>query len=220
MQDLLGPPADLPRRPRLGRPARGEEVRRHEELLGVALEIFMERGFERTTVEEIANRVGMSKRTVYARYESKDALFKAAVMRAIELYTVPYDVVVAVATDDLEETLRAVAHQRISNLTTPNSVRLQRVLNAQAYRFPELARAAFDQGTGPAMRFLRELFEHHAALGNVAISEPGRAAGAFLSLAVSSFARLIVSGLPLEKRDVDESVNFAVRLFLDGARPR
>ena len=111
-------------------------MQRHEELLGIALEIFMERGFERTTVEEIANRVGMSKRTVYARYESKDALFKATVMRAIEFYTVPYEAIIAVATDDLEQTLRAVAHQRIRNLTTPNSVRLQRVLERAGLPLP------------------------------------------------------------------------------------
>jgi TetR/AcrR family transcriptional repressor of mexJK operon len=71
------------------------------ELLNVALDTFLEKGFEQTTMEEIAIRVGMSKRTVYARYEDKDAPVQAAVQRAIERYTVPASEVEALATDDL-----------------------------------------------------------------------------------------------------------------------
>jgi AcrR family transcriptional regulator len=55
------------------------------------LGIFLERGFEQTTMEEIATSVGMSKRTVYARFDDKSALFNAAVMQAIERYTVPLE---------------------------------------------------------------------------------------------------------------------------------
>ena len=61
--------ANLPAaRPGVGRPTRAQQEQRHEELLNVALDIFLERGFEQATMEEIAIQVGMSKRTVYARY--------------------------------------------------------------------------------------------------------------------------------------------------------
>ena len=106
-------------RPGVGRPTRAQQEQRHEELLDVALDIFLERGFEQTTMEEIAIQVGMSKRTVYARYDDKASLFKATVKRAVERYTVPRDAVEAVATDDLEETLAAIARQRIANVATP-----------------------------------------------------------------------------------------------------
>ncbi|HET8882301.1 MAG TPA: TetR/AcrR family transcriptional regulator, partial [Solimonas sp.] len=138
-------------RPRAGRPTRERQQQRVEELLGVALDTFLEHGFEQTTIEEIATRVGMSKRTVYAYHADKEALFRAAVHRAIAAYTVPRAEIEALVGDDLEATLRAIARQRVANLARPVSIKLQRILAAQAYRFPELFNAAFEEGAGPVV---------------------------------------------------------------------
>ena len=186
----------------------------------MALDIFLERGFEQTTMEEIATQVGMSKRTVYARYEDKGALFKAAVRRAIERYTVPREVVESVACDDLEDTLAAIARQRIANLATPIATKLQRILSAQSYRFPELFNDAFEEGTGPTIDFLCDLFMRHSAQGEINVTEPHRAATAFLSLAVGGPARVIVSGNRLDGKEVEKHIRFAVNLFLRGVGRR
>jgi TetR/AcrR family transcriptional repressor of mexJK operon len=203
-------------RPGVGRPTRAQQEQRHQELLNVALDVFLERGFEQATMEEIAIQVGMSKRTVYARYEDKGTLFKAAVRRAIERYTVPRAVVESVATDDLEETLIAIARQRIANVATPVATKLQRILSAQSYRFPELFNAAFEEGAGPTISFLRDLFARYHAQGKITVTEPQRAASAFLSLAVGGPARIIVSGNRLDDTEIEEHVRFAVGLFLVG----
>jgi len=203
-------------RPGVGRPTRGQQQLRHEELLEISLDIFLERGFEQTTMEEIALCVGMSKRTVYARFEDKAALFKAAVRRAIERYTVPRDALDAVATDDLKETLMAIARLRIANLATPVATKLQRILSAQSYRFPELFHAAFEQGAGPTIDFLSDLFKTHAGRGHIIVAEPRRAAAAFLSLVVGGPARIIVSGNRLDKQEIETRIRFAVSLFLNG----
>ena len=205
-----------PSRPGVGRPTRAQQEQRHEELLNVALDVFLERGFEQATIEEIAVQVGMSKRTVYARYEDKGALFKAAVRRAIERYTVPRAAVEAVATQDLEETLIAIARQRIANVATPVATKLQRILSAQSYRFPELFNAAFEEGAGPTISFLRDLFARYHAQGTINVTEPRRAATAFLSLVVGGPARIIVSGNRLDDTEIEKHVRFAVGLFLVG----
>lgn len=203
-----------------GRPTRAQQEQRQEELLNVALDIFLERGFEQTTMEEIATSVGMSKRTVYARYQDKAALFKAAVHRAVERYTVPREALEAVATDDLEETLTAIAHLRIANVATPIGTKLQRILSAQSYRFPELFNAAFEEGTGPTVDFLSELFTRYHSRGDIDVTEPRRAATAFLSLVVGGPARVIVSGNVLDEQEIETRVRFAVGLFLNGVRRR
>jgi TetR/AcrR family transcriptional repressor of mexJK operon len=213
-------PTPAVQRPGVGRPTRAQQARRHEELLSVALDIFLERGFELTTMEEIATQVGMSKRTVYARYEDKAALFKATVRRAIESYTVPRAALEAVASDDLRETLAAVARLRIANIATPVSTKLQRILSAQSYRFPELFTAAFEEGAGPTVSFLRDLFVRYSRKGEINVAEPSRAATAFLSLAAGAPARIIVSGNPLGAREIEKHIRFAVNLFLLGIRRR
>ncbi len=207
-------------RPGVGRPTRDQQEQRHEELLNVALDIFLEKGFEQATMEEIAVSVGMSKRTVYARYEDKPALFKAAVRRAIMRYTVPREALDVIDANQLENALNAIAHQRIVNLMKPVAIKLQRILSTQSYRFPELFKVAFDEGAGPTIDFLCDLFTHHAALGAITVAEPRRAATAFLSLAVGGPARIIVSGNTLDDTQIDQHIRFTVRLFLDGVRPR
>jgi TetR/AcrR family transcriptional repressor of mexJK operon len=203
-------------RPGVGRPTREQQEQRHEELLNVALDIFLERGFEQTTMEEVAIQVGMSKRTVYARYEDKATLFKAAVKRAAERYTVPREEVEAIATDNLEETLAAIARMRIANLTKPIVIKLQRILNAQSYRFPELFKATIEEGAGPTIHFLQDLFERYSREGKISVSEPHRAATAFLSLVVGGPARIIISGNKVDEAQIDRHIRFTVNLFLNG----
>lgn len=206
--------------PRAGRPTRAEQAERQEELLTTALDMFLEHGFEQTTIEEIAAAVGMSKRTVYARYEDKSALFKAAVRRAIELFTIPRATLQSVLTGDLKESLTAIARLRIHNLAIPVSYKLQRILTAQSYRFPELFAEAFEKGTGPAIDTLCALFARHAAAGEVEITDMRRAAISFLSLVVGGPARFIVSGIAVDDIEMEERIRFAVGLFLNGVRKR
>ncbi len=206
-------------RPGVGRPTRAQQEQRHEELLTIALDIFLERGYEQTTMEEIAMQVGMSKRTVYARYSDKGALFKATVRRAIEGYTVPRETLDALASDDLEQTLIAIARLRIRNVSTPVGIKLQRILGAQSYRFPELFNVAFQEGTGPTIDFLCELFTRLNGQGVVRVEEPRRAATAFLSLVAGGPTRIIVSGNSLADTEIEAHIRFAVRLFLTGVRP-
>lgn len=206
--------------PRAGRPTRAQAEQRHGELLATALDVFLERGFEQATMEEIATRTGMSKRTVYAYYEDKSALFKAAVRRAIELYTLPRAAIEAVITDDLEGTLKAIARQRIANIATPVATKLQRILSAQSYRFPELFNIAFEEGAGPAIAVLCRVFARHEAKGEISVAQPERAAAGFLSLVVGGPTRIIVSGNLMTEAEIEERIGFAVGLFLNGVRRR
>lgn len=169
---------------------------------------------------QIASVASMSKRTLYANYEDKADLFRVAVDRAIERYTVPIETLQAVESEDLEETLKAVARIRIANLATPAGIRLQRILNAQSHRFPHLLSAAFEEGAGPTIDFLSDLFARHNASGDTVVTDPRRAAVAFMSLVVGGPARLIISGGQLAEDEIESRVGFSVQLFLNGVRRR
>lgn len=69
-------------------PERGPKFRRRaearpDEVLDAALELFMEKGFAATRVEDIAKRAGLSKGTVYLYFPSKEAVLEGLVRRAI-----------------------------------------------------------------------------------------------------------------------------------------
>jgi AcrR family transcriptional regulator len=57
---------------------------RREQLMDVGREVFAERGFEATSVEEIAARAGVSKPVVYAHFGGKDGLYERVVAREME----------------------------------------------------------------------------------------------------------------------------------------
>src|ERR1043166_8675813 len=102
----------------------------NEELLDKALDLFLELGFERTSIDAIAAAAGMAKRTIYARYGDKLSLFRAALHRAIEEWIVPVESLQAAETDDLEETLLAIARLLVANIMRPGGIRLLRITNA------------------------------------------------------------------------------------------
>jgi AcrR family transcriptional regulator len=207
-------------RPGAGRPTREQAEQRHEELLDRALELFLEKGFELVTMDAIAASVGMTKRTMYARYDDKSALFRAAVQRAIDRWVVPTEILKNAETDDLEATLKAVARIRMSNAISPAGLRLQRIVNAESYRFPEIFTLAYEQGMKPTLEFLADLLRRHTKAGTVKITKPDIAAASFLSMVIGGPTRAIVWGGSVDERALEERLRFCVRLFMDGARPR
>jgi len=56
---------------------------RPAELLAAALELFTERGYAATRLDDVARRAGVSKGTVYLYYSSKEELFKAVILEGL-----------------------------------------------------------------------------------------------------------------------------------------
>jgi TetR/AcrR family transcriptional regulator, mexJK operon transcriptional repressor len=207
-------------RPGAGRPTAVQAQQRHDELLESALDLFLDKGFEQATIEAIAAAVGMTKRTVYARYANKAALFKAAVQRSIERLIVPPATLEALDTGDIAATLAAVARLRIEQVMTPAGLKQQRIINTESYRFPEIFTMAYEQNTRPVIDFLAGLLRRETAAGALSVTDPNRAAVVFLSMVVSGPVRVIVSGNRLTRAEIEDRLQFAIRLFLDGARAR
>ena len=56
---------------------------RPSELTAAALELFVEKGFAATRLDEIAARAGVSKGTLYLYFDSKEELFKAVIREGL-----------------------------------------------------------------------------------------------------------------------------------------
>jgi TetR/AcrR family transcriptional repressor of mexJK operon len=162
----------------------------------------------------------MTKRTIYARYKDKSALFEAAVKRAIERWFVPLETLRAADTGQLDTTLIAIGRIRLRNNLGPEGVRLQRIVTAEAFRFPEVSRS-YDEASATVIHFLAEVFDKYRK------QEPGEwfadselAGSAFLSIVNAPARRAILSGHSPKTAALDGYVEKAVGLFLNGLRPR
>jgi AcrR family transcriptional regulator len=198
----------------------GRPTLSNEELLDKALDIFLEKGFERTSIDAITAAAGMAKRTVYLRYGDKTALFKAALERAIEEWIVPVETLRAAETDDLEETLLRIGHILVANLMTPSGLRLLRITNAEAGRMPEIGVYTYRYGTERTIAYLADLFRRRLSPAGGDLPEAEDAALGFLHLVVSGPPTMTAWGLHLDEAAVERQTRYAVGLFLHGLKPR
>ena len=66
-------------RPTASAPRRRRKEARPGELTAAALELFVEKGFAATRLEDVAARAGVSKGTLYLYFDSKESLFRAVI---------------------------------------------------------------------------------------------------------------------------------------------
>lgn len=96
------------RKPR-GRPRDDDlAARRQEEILDAATRLFAANGFARTDVQVVADELGVGKGTVYRYFETKEALFLAAVDRAMHQLREHVHAAVDEQADPLEQVAAAV----------------------------------------------------------------------------------------------------------------
>jgi AcrR family transcriptional regulator len=204
------------RKSRPGRPTREEAEQRHRELLDRALEMFVDRGFDHTTIRDIAADAGMTRRTVYARYADKQELFKAVVEHAVQQAIVPVEALETLDPDDLETALIEVARLRIANVMTPTGLRFQRFLHTESYRFPEVVNAAYSRITHPVIEYVEAVLARHNEMGTTDIENPRMAAFTLMNMVVGTPVRMVLLGVALGPEQIEERIRFSVRLFLTG----
>ncbi|HZC98334.1 MAG TPA: helix-turn-helix domain-containing protein, partial [Bradyrhizobium sp.] len=74
---------DLKKRPRVGRPSKEQAGDVKARILDAAQRIFLQRGYQSASLDEIAERAPASKPTIYAHFPGKEALFEAVVARVV-----------------------------------------------------------------------------------------------------------------------------------------
>ena len=197
----------------------GRPTLSNEQLLDTALELFLQNGFERTGIDAIAEAAGMAKRTVYARYIDKTALFKAALTRAIEDWMVPVEKLQSAESNDLEKTLLRIAQLLLANVLSPAGLRLLRLSNVVSVNMPEVAAHNTRMGTETTLMYLADLFRRRLLPADAPAPEANEAALAFLHLVVGGPASTAAWGVVLDNEAIERHTRYCIRLFLHGVLP-
>jgi AcrR family transcriptional regulator len=125
------------RRSRTGRPPRALAGECEQRILDAAATVFLERGFEGASVDEIAAVARAGKPTIYARFAGKEALFAAVIERLVRRHTGSLSLAASGST--LDARLEHLAEAFLRNVLAPDSIGLVRAAIAEARRFPKLA---------------------------------------------------------------------------------
>ena len=208
-------------RRRGGRPPRLHAEQIGEQILDVATPLFLTEGYGATSIEEVAKRARMSKRTVYSRFRDKAELFGAVVHRLIEQLRPPNAPPEQFFEGgSLETILQRLAGLILRAALSPPALALHRVIVAEATRFPELAAAVNQEGTRrEAIRLLAALLQREASAGSLGVTNAEFAAEQFLHMLVAGPQRRALGlGTPMSPAALDAWARDAVALFLNGCR--
>ena len=188
---------------------------KRQQILQAAARLFMSQGFGTTSMDAVAREAGVSKATVYAHFEGKEALFAANVgveCEKLRAALTPPDEDVS----DVEAMLRQFGTAFIALVYGPKGIAVYRIMTAEAERFPELGRAFYEAGPARVLAALSTLLERAAGRGLLDLADPREAAEQFIALMrgerhLRQLLGIAASPGPEEKaRLLDE----AVRVFL------
>src|SRR5258708_31627044 len=136
---------------------------RREAILQAAKDVFLEQGYELATMDDIADRAATTKRTVYAHFENKEALFGAMVEHSAGMFLEHLGELDRGGSNYQAE-LERFANRFCELSTFRHAVQFQQVIIAESKRFPRLARGVSTSIEGKALamgaRYLQELDRH------------------------------------------------------------
>ncbi len=190
---------------------------RPEEILQAALEVFTDRGFAATKLEDVARRAGVTKGTIYLYYESKEALFMALVRETI----VPVIAKGEALANSFTGTARDLFEQLVREYfrlvgDTPLSG-IPRLMIAEAGNFPELARFYYEEVVTRGHRLMAGVLERGMKAGEfrrVDVAVATKLAMAPLMHAV--VARKAFAACMPEGFDVAKYLDTHIDLYLHG----
>src|SRR5689334_3945213 len=181
-----------------------------------AAKLFLEKGYQGTSMDDVAAAAGVSKQTIYTHFASKEELFSDLVLAnaaRVEDFAATIGPTLA-GTDSLEVGLRELARRYLGFVVRPDVLRLRRLIIGEAGRFPALARDYYERVPGRVYEALA------AAFAERRLDDPQMAAQHFAWLTLGVPLDRGMFETPLQDLDVDRLADAAVRVFLAAYGPR
>jgi AcrR family transcriptional regulator len=205
-------PRAPPRGP--GRPESAEQ--RRERIVRLAAPLFLKKGYDNVSIDEIIGVVGGSKATIYAWFGGKEGLFEAVVRQECS------DVVLAIHADpagSLEAQLTEIGQSFLAMVLSPPILEFHRLMVSIGRTFPATGRLFYETGPASAYSIVASWVAKQQKEGRISQEEePYRLAVLFLDMLIGEHQLSWLTGMPrAARRDkIDETVRIAVKVFLRG----
>ncbi|MCU4178560.1 TetR/AcrR family transcriptional regulator [Bosea sp. BH3] len=156
----------MPRSPGSTAPRSAEHARpdKHHAITRAAAETFLAEGFERASLDQIAQRAGVSKQTIYSHFNDKEDLFKAICADLTE--TLVFPLRQNATSMDLRHTLIQLGEDTLALMLRPEALDLHRLVVSAAPRFPELGRVTWEGGARRMLDDVATLLLERSRIGD------------------------------------------------------
>lgn len=179
-------------------------------VVDAAATLFVAHGYDKTSIEMIAEAAVVSRQTIYNQFGSKESLF----LSIADDLTTDLSAGIAKPLDagvDLQATLERFANRFLRLILADRTVAIYRLFVAEVPRFPGLSEAIYKNGI---VKLEEQLARYLDAQSGLSIQDRRFAAQAFLSLAVHPLHLRAQLGQKLTRREIGRHAKAAVRLFL------
>jgi AcrR family transcriptional regulator len=203
---------DAPRRP-IRRTRRGDE--KSEQIRSTATELFLKRGYDGVSVGEIVRTVGGSKTNIYNHFHNKEGLFVAIVKGLCENFLASF-VTIDVSALGVEEGLRSLALALLGVLLQDRHLAFQRLIIAEAARFPALGRAWFESGPETSRSIIAQFIENQQGVARLRKTDSHEAATLFHDMVICDLLNRAMLGDKPSDDEIHHRVETAIDTFLHG----
>ena len=183
-------------------------------IVDAARETFLAKGFDGASMDAIAHKASVSKRTVYNRFKSKEDLFAAAIIQSCH-NILPVNVDEIEASLPPDEFINEVAHVFVRGILSDDAIALKRIAGFEAARTPSLGRAYLEHGPQWMAQACRPLLERVAKKKQLDIDDFDVAIWQLGALITEPlYTRAILGVMPddLEKA-IDEQIETGLKAF-------
>ena len=167
----------------LGRP---RDEQKHEAILHAAKSLFLEFGYDGSSMDKIAKHAGVTKITIYNHFRDKETLFTAAITKYCA-DALPQQSFILTLEHDFLQALRHVGLLTLHTIYRPEAMKLHVLLLQLSQTNPELARRFYDASHLKLQIYLQEFFQQAYQLGYLTHANSHQICQVFLSLLIGSY---------------------------------
>jgi len=188
-----------------------------DRLLDAATEFFMEKGFDATSMGEIAKQAHASTETFYRHFPTKEELFERVLLRRTAMLNREWTSSLT-SQDAPEKALVAFGEIGLSLLLAPEAIALHRILVMEKGRFPEAVGSFYAQGPERVQASLASYLADQIKKGRLRKMNPDVGARQFWDLVAHEFLfRMNLLSMPAPtKAEMRQRVKEAIDCFLHG----
>ena len=198
--------------------AAGLRGSKRDKIVRSAAKLFLERGYDSVSMNDIIDLVGGSKGTIYSNFGSKEKLFEAVVEQLCSDVTVHID---ARPIGTIEEQLTRIAQSFVSRVLSPQIMSFHRLMTSIGRTFPVAGRLFYNTGPRTAYQIIAGWIAFQQRSGNIRSDlDPHRLAVLFHDMLIGeqqlSWLTSASSDKDRDKR-IDQTIRIAVTVFLQGS---
>ena len=163
------------------RPLRKDSLRKRLSIIEVATTMFLELGYEKASMNILAQRTGASKSTLYKHFQSKETLFIAVIDEEMQAHLTAIDNP-DFSKMDIKPGLNSIGMTAFEGLTSKRHISLCRVIYAEAERIPFVGKIYIERGPRPTIDGVAKFLKKMITSGEIKCVTPDAAAQYFCGM--------------------------------------